>query len=149
MTKLDIQQCHKGSQWHLLIHMLAKGMSNMVSKAVLTTAMLKQIKMVQLRPVVASGTDGHTAFDSYIILWQYLCIKLINAKWNTREADFKIQNPTAFQCFWCIQGTDLKLHSLPASSANLGECYLYTGQVKGPVVRKQLVSVMVFLFAPT
>lgn len=66
-------------------------MSNMVSKAVLTTAMLKQIKMVQLRPVVASGTDGHTAFDSYIILWQYLCIKLINAKWNTREADFKIQ----------------------------------------------------------
>lgn len=66
MTKLDIQQCHKGS--HLLIHMLAKGMSNMVSKAVLTTAMLKQIKMVQLRPVVASGTDGHTAFDSYIIL---------------------------------------------------------------------------------
>lgn len=48
--------------------MLAKGMSNMVSKAVLATAMLKQIKMVQLRPVVASGTDGHTAFDSYIIL---------------------------------------------------------------------------------
>lgn len=68
MTKLDIQQCHKRSQWHLLTPTLAKGTYNMVSKAVLTAAMLKQTKMVQPRPVVAPGTDGHTTFDSYIIL---------------------------------------------------------------------------------
>lgn len=68
MTELDTQQCNKRSQWHLLAPTLTKGMYNMVSKAVLTTAILKHIKMVQPRPVVATGTDGHTAFDSYIIL---------------------------------------------------------------------------------